>query len=150
MLTHDIIESRRLEIQSQLDSAKTLTERNKLGQFATPPALAIDMLDYARLILPTDVPIRFFDPAMGTGAFHSALLHAFPPSQIIEATGYEIDPYYGRKAIEIWGDELFKLHIGDFTRAIPPNSNDGKPNLLICNPPYVRHHHLNSGEKLRL
>ncbi len=38
----------RLNVQAQLDSAKTQDERNRLGQFATPTALAIDILACAR------------------------------------------------------------------------------------------------------
>ena len=33
------IEARRLVEQGRLDSLKTLEERNRLGQFATPPAI---------------------------------------------------------------------------------------------------------------
>jgi hypothetical protein len=40
----DVIESSRLQVQKHLDSSKTQAERNKLGQFATPGALAIDIL----------------------------------------------------------------------------------------------------------
>jgi hypothetical protein len=42
------------------------------------------------------------------------------------------------------------LEIGDFTKAHPPTHDHAKPNLIICNPPYVRHHHLEAAEKLRL
>src|SRR6185437_1212131 len=34
-------EERRQQEQTRLDSLKTATERNKWGQFATPPALAV-------------------------------------------------------------------------------------------------------------
>jgi len=39
-----VLESNRLVLQSQLDSAKTPAERNKLGQFATPTLLATEIL----------------------------------------------------------------------------------------------------------
>jgi len=38
----------------------------------------------------------------------------------------------------------------DFTQAHPPIDEAARFNLLICNPPYVRHHHIISSEKLRL
>lgn len=150
MLAHELIEYKRLAIQHQLDAARTQAERNKLGQFATPSELAMEMLEYAKSFLPEDQPVRFLDPAIGTGSFLSALLHAFPVSRIASVAGYEIDPYYGHRAIELWDESLFDLRIADFTRAIPPQNANEKANLLICNPPYVRHHHLRGGEKLRL
>lgn len=150
MLTHDMIEYKRLAIQQQLDAARTQAERNKLGQFATPSELATEMLEYARSVLPEDQAICFLDPAMGTGSFLSALLRSFPMSRIASVAGYDIDAYYGQKAIELWSDSLFDFRIADFTRAIPPQTESEKANLLICNPPYVRHHHLTGSEKLRL
>jgi hypothetical protein len=136
--------------QSQLDGARTQAQRNKLGQFATPPVLAADILKYASMLWPSDIKIRFLDPAFGTGSFYSALLQQFPRSQIVKAVGYEIDPHYGNEAIKLWSDTSLHLNIADFTQAIPPDSDDAKANLVICNPPYVRHHHLNRVEKLRL
>lgn len=150
MLAHELIEYKRLAIQQQLDAARTQADRNKLGQFATPPELATEMLEYARSILPEDQAIRFFDPAIGTGTFLSALLRSFPLARISSVTGYDIDPYYGQKAIELWGDSSFDFHIADFTRAMPQQTEHEKANLLICNPPYIRHHHLVGNEKLRL
>ncbi|CAD5989988.1 Modification methylase SalI [Planktothrix tepida] len=143
-------ESIRVLRQLQLDSAKTQTDRNKLGQFSTPTALAVDILKYAKTLLPSDPQIRFLDPAFGTGAFYSALLQQFPLSQIVEAIAYEIDPHYGNEAIKLWCDKPLQLNIADFTKAVPPNSDEIKANLLICNPPYTRHHHLSRVEKLRL
>lgn len=144
------IELTRLESQIRLDSAKTQAERNRLGQFATPTGLAADILKYARALLPQPHKIRFLDPAFGTGSFYSALTGAFSPSEIVRAVGYEIDPHYGNEAKKIWSDSRLMLRLADFTRAAPPTSDEEKFNLLICNPPYVRHHHLNSADKARL
>lgn len=147
--TIDFIESQRLDIQKQLDSEKTQRERNKLGQFATPTLLALDILKYAKTLLPAS-KICFLDPAFGTGAFYSALLQVFPQSQIVRASGYEIDPHYGNEASRLWINTALNLNIADFTQIKPPNFDRDKANLLICNPPYVRHHHLATEEKLRL
>jgi adenine-specific DNA-methyltransferase len=146
----DDLEAARLMLQSRLDSTKTQTERNRLGQFATPSALAADVLAYAKNLLPPHLTIRFLDPAFGTGAFYSALLRTFPASYIAEAVGYEIDPHYGEQASRLWSGTPLKLIIADFTQATPPTAEKDKANLLICNPPYVRHHHLPSSEKRRL
>lgn len=150
MVALDVIEALRLEIQSRIDSTKTQTERNKLGQFATPTALASEILEYAKSILPSGIKIRFLDPAFGTGAFYSALLRTFSLSQIEKAEAYEIDADYGLRAKELWNDTPLKLTIADFTKIDPPRRENEKANLLICNPPYVRHHHLSEEEKSRL
>lgn len=147
----EIIERRRLEIQNLLDAAKTRSERNQLGQFATPTELAKGMLEYSKRLLPRPHPsIRFLDPAFGTGAFYSALLSTFPLSQIERAQGYEIDLHFARPSAELWADTPLKLEAADFTRASLPMLDKNRANLLICNPPYVRHHHLSTDEKTRL
>lgn len=63
------IEERRLEEQSRLDSLKTGAERNKWGQFATPPELAISIARHALTLIDRKAPLRFLDPAVGTGSF---------------------------------------------------------------------------------
>ncbi len=141
--TIEELEEERVELQAQLDGRKTKQERNRLGQFATPPALAHDILNYAKTLLPAGERIRFIDPAIGTGAFYSALLKAFPGDQIVEAVGFEVDPHYGLPAARLWAGTNLTLKLADFTAQEPAAGF----NLLICNPPYVRHHHLANGDK---
>lgn len=150
MIAISNVESARLALQRQLDAAKTQAERNRLGQFATPTVLATEILAYAASLLSGDQEIRFLDPAIGTGSFYSALLRTVPASRIASAVGYEIDPHYGCEAGHLWANDALQLQIADFTQAEPPHSDGEKANLLICNPPYVRHHHLTAGEKRRL
>ncbi len=135
---HDMKEQERLSLQAALDAQKTQLERNRLGQFATPTALAVDILRYAASIMQPDTKIRFLDPAIGTGSFYSALCKVFPPDNIIEALGFEIDPHYGEPSAQLWQDTGLVLRHADFTQAEPIANF----NLLVCNPPYVRHHHL--------
>lgn len=144
-----LIEDRRLALQATLDAAKTQAERNKLGQFATPTGLASDVLAYARSLLPTDTLVRFLDPALGLGSFYSALLREFPAERIDEAAGFEIDPHYAEPARELWAKHPLRITLEDFTTAEPPRQGRGF-NLVICNPPYVRHHHMNKDAKARL
>ena len=73
----------------------------------------------------------------------------FSDNRVAGALGYEIDPHLGKAASELWRDSGLKIVIGDFTQAEPP-PNSEKFNLLICNPPYVRHHHIPSEDKRRL
>lgn len=143
----DILERKRFELQAELDDLKTQAERNRLGQFSTPPALAENILAYAKTLLPEDEPVRFLDPAIGTGAFYSALLKVFPASRIKDARGFEIDEHYGKPAADLWADTKLDLKLADFTRQKVPAK---RFSLLICNPPYVRHHHLVNGEKTEL
>ncbi len=150
MALSPVQEAKRLVLQSQLDSAKTLAERNKLGQFPTPTLLATDILEYACALLPPTTRIRFLDPAFGTGSFYSALLKCFPARQIATAVGYEIDPHYAQATTNLWLGQSLDLRLMDFTRATAPTSNADKFNLLICNPPYVRHHHLTHAAKAHL
>jgi adenine-specific DNA-methyltransferase len=144
--TVDIVEKQRLALQSELDSRKTQAERNRLGQFATPTPLARDILEYAATLMSPEELVRFLDPAIGTGAFYSALLNTFPRQRIVEALGFEIDPHYGQPASIIWKNSELTLKHSDFTHEEPTPCF----NLVICNPPYVRHHHIQSSDKERL
>lgn len=148
--TFDQLEIDRLKLQTELDAAKSKLERNQLGQFATPAPLATAVLQYALRLQPAHQPVRFLDPAIGTGAFYSALLRVFPDQLIEAARGYEIDPYYGKPSQLLWRDQHGEIIIEDFTQAVPPEQEADKFNLLICNPPYVRHHHLHTNDKKRL
>lgn len=145
--TYTLKEQHRLEVQAALDAARTQTERNRMGQFATPSPLALEILSYAKKLMPRGRKIRFLDPGLGTGAFYSALLRSFPASRIAAATGYEIDPHYAEVARALWSDTGLDVCLSDFTKATPPKVGF---NLLICNPPYVRHHHILNGEKTRI
>ena len=143
------LEMRRLVLQDQLDTEKDGFERNRMGQFATPAWLAIDMLRYGKMLFGKEENVRFLDPALGTGAFYSALLQVFTSDRVSAATGYEIDPHYGDPANELWRETGIDIHLEDFTSATAPENGD-KFNLLICNPPYIRHHHIGNGDKRRL
>jgi type I restriction-modification system DNA methylase subunit len=65
---------------------KSAAERNKWGQFATPPKLAQSIARYALAVM-QGKPIRFLDPAIGTGSFFSALSRESPPGVIASAVG---------------------------------------------------------------
>lgn len=146
----DLTEAERVVEQIQLDASKNSVERNRLGQFATPNSLAIEILKYSKTLLPASEAIHFLDPAIGTGSFYSALLQSFPSERIKSAVGYEIDRDYAEVALKLWTKTPLKLHIADFTESVPPQNEAVKSNLLICNPPYVRHHHLSIEKKISL
>lgn len=144
------LERERLGLQERLDAAKSLAERNRLGQFATPGSLAEEIIQISLPLFPAEQSISFLDPAFGSGSFYSALLRLTDSRRIERASGYEIDPHYGTPAAELWQNTRLALSVADFTWQSPPADEADKPNLLICNPPYVRHHHIPAPEKERL
>ncbi|MEI8395050.1 MAG: hypothetical protein WCF85_09970 [Rhodospirillaceae bacterium] len=143
------LECRRLALQDALDRDRIAGERNRLGQFATPPALAAAVVCTALSHVGPDDPVRFLDPAFGTGAFLSALLAALPSDRLDSLAGFEIDPRYGMPARALWQPSGLALTLDDFTRATPPEPAK-RATLLVCNPPYVRHHHIAAADKPRL
>jgi adenine-specific DNA-methyltransferase len=143
-------EKARQELQVQLHAMKDQALRNKLGQFATPANLACDIVKLALSLLPQGETVRFLEPGFGTGPFYSALRQNVPESQIKAATGYEIDPRYLEANARLWRGTGLCLHLADFTKAEPPENEADKYNLIVCNPPYVRHHHLSRLQKQEL
>jgi len=142
----ETIEQKRLKIQTSLDKGKTEKERNILGQFSTPPKLATSILKEAIKYLGTKRCISFLDPAIGTGVFYKSLVEAVPETKIKKAKGIEIDKYYANPSRKLWSKHKIDYTIGDFTRTTPPSKESERFNLIVCNPPYVRHHHLNGNK----
>lgn len=143
---HQTVEGRRRAEQTRLDALKTAAERNKWGQFATPFELALSLARYAHKTLGKG-GLHFLDPAIGTGSFYSALSQVVPSKSIQSATGIELDPMFADVANKLWGTNGLRVVQGDFTRQKPPAK---RFNLVLTNPPYVRHHHLESSQKDRL
>ncbi len=140
-------EATRLAEQQRLDQLKTARERNKWGQFATPPALSLDIAQYAWSTLRhRKGGFSFLDPAMGTGSFFGAFLQAFPKDRIEVATGIELDKPFAEAARAIWQQHGLRVIQGDFTKQKP----EAASNVILTNPPYVRHHHLTAEDKQRL
>ena len=84
-------EVRREAAQADLDARRSSTERNRLGQFATPNALA---LRYRSLSFSPSQATRSARSALpihpiGTGSFYSAALTVFGKEQIESAVGVE-------------------------------------------------------------
>ncbi len=145
------VESRRQAIQVDIDMRKSPAERNRLGQFATPNSLAVDIARCVESLI--DRPrsgIRFADPSIGSGSFYSAALAVFGSKQIKSAVGIELDPAFASAASDLWADSGLKIVRGDFTRVIASNACPLAPNVILANPPYVRHHHMDRKDKERL
>lgn len=133
----------RVELQTRLDSEKTIEERRVLGQFSTPTRLAKEIVEYAVSLCPDK--IKFMDPAFGTGSFYSSLV-SVAGEHIEWASGFEIDKHYYAPTSELWSHNNLRLINSDFLLEDP----DQQCNLLICNPPYTRHHLIPSEYKVVL
>jgi methylase of polypeptide subunit release factors len=143
------LETERVTWQTTLDAERTPKERNELGQFATPSALADDITRYALSLHGQDQDIRFLEPAIGSGSFYSALLRNLGGHRLSRAIGVETDPRFVTVARKLWSDSGLEVQEGDYTTPgfVP---DDYTATLLLANPPYVRHHHMTGNEKRRL
>lgn len=138
-------ELERQALQKRIDDSKSVEERRELGQFSTPIPLAREIARQA-LSLMKGQGISFLEPAAGTGAFYSALLQEIKDQRIVSARGVEIDPAFAESSSHLWGASGFNVLCSDFTKASP----DGKYNLVLTNPPYVRNHLIPQADKARL
>lgn len=138
------------KLQDQLDSLKLPMERNVHGQFSTPFSFAKSILEQTRKYLGNTETISFLDPAFGTGVFYSALIQTFHQNRIKKAYGIEIDQHYAKSTQKFWQDFPLKIVMADFLSLTPPDMPNDKYKLIICNPPYVRHHHVAKDRKQNL
>jgi adenine-specific DNA-methyltransferase len=145
------VEERRQIIQAELDARRSAAERNRLGQFATPNALAVEITRAVQSAAGDALPlIHLADPSVGTGSFYSAALTVFGRKRIAHAVGVEVDPAFCAAARNLWGEAGLNIVCGDFTQLVACGSRPPAPNLILANPPYVRHHHIKSDDKQRL
>lgn len=128
------IERKRQLLQKDLDSRKSLKERNKMGQFSTPYPLACQICDYMLNLTGRNIE-SFLEPSMGTGAFYSALSEK---ALVHRSVGYEIDEHYFLPSQKLWSDYSIQLYNQDFLTSSPKEEFS----LIISNPPYSRHHHI--------
>src|SRR5438094_370329 len=113
-------EKKRLTEQKRLELLPESQGKNKLGQYATPPALALEIMEFmGKLWRDRKEPVRFLEPALGTGSFYSAFRQVFPRELQDEALGIEIDPAYADVAASTWKGTGLKIIQGDFTRQKP-------------------------------
>ena len=139
------IEKRREAEQARIDALKTIEERRSQGQFATPPELARDIAAATAPFLDATSPVVMLEPAAGTGAFVSAFL-AMGESAVSSVTAIERDPVFHHAAEALWHGFPCRYRLADFTLAAPDQLYD----LVVANPPYVRHHGIDGAVKKRL
>lgn len=117
-------------------SIVSLPDERESAMFLTPPELAYDMAEAALSLLPRSSEIDFGDPAIGPGIFFAALRQVVAPESVRSAVGVEINPDRARATAERWRRADLKVVVGDFLTRLP---FEQKWNLLLANPPYVRH-----------
>lgn len=132
-------------LQKALDAQKTSKERNMKGQFATPYPLAYSIMRKAKTLCHKK-SVNFIEPSIGLGTFYAAFRSVFKNASG-HALGFEIDGHYYNPARELWAKEDIELRNVDFLKERP---NDERFDLLVANPPYVRHHHIDSDKKKEL
>lgn len=111
----------------------------------TPPELAQEMASHALSFL-SDQAIDFGDPAVGTGAFYAALLKVAKKGSIRSALGIDISPKQIEAAKWRWKSEDMEVRLGDYLHM----SKLPARNLILANPPYMRHQGIPSSYKMEL
>lgn len=142
----DEIECRRCAVQMAIDNRKSIDSRRKMGQFSTPGALANEIvLETLPYFDKGNDKLRVLEPSMGSGAFVSAVLKFFS-TRIKDVRGYELDKDFFDAATELWKGWNVDPRLSDFTQTTPEMIFD----LVVANPPYVRHHAMDVKTKKRL
>ena len=139
------VEKTRQGEQARIDATKTLEARRSLGQFATPPDLAQAIARETTHFLVAAESIEMLEPSAGTGAFLSAFF-AEPSCHVRNILAVEFDPAFHEAQKRIWRGFPVESRMADFT-SLPP---DRTVDLVVANPPYVRHHDINAADKKRL
>jgi adenine-specific DNA-methyltransferase len=115
-------------------------ERRSMGATFTPGTIIDAMVDWATEL---PEPQRVIDPGTGSGRYLVAAGRRMPKAALI---GIEIDPVcavLARANLAVSGfAERAKVILGDYRGVSVPRS--AGPTLYIGNPPYVRHHLLDS------
>ena len=132
-------------LQKALDAQKTSKERNMKGQFATPYPLACSIMKKAKTFCHKNT-VNFIEPSIGLGTFYAAFRSVFKDTAG-HGLGFEIDDHYYNPAQELWAKEDLELRKADFLKEKPCGEHF---DLLVANPPYVRHHHIDANYKKEL
>lgn len=122
------------------------TSNDNLEVHLTPPELADSITKYAVSFLNPQVLINFGDPSVGTGAFYSALLKNVEKNRISSAIGVDVSPKQVEAAKWRWENKNMQVLLDDYLHMekLPHR------NLILANPPYMRHQGIPSAYKLEL
>lgn len=141
------IEQERFRRQKDIDDSRSPLDRNRMGQFSTPFRLANEITRYSCSLCNKEPDeLRILEPAVGSGVFLSSFLGA----GIIKPTfaGVEIDNAYSKIAEELFSDLNLSVFNQDFFDFCADDNYSRNFHLVVTNPPYVRHHHIESSKKV--
>jgi hypothetical protein len=127
-----------------LCSLRSPEERRGLGATFTPLPIVDAMVSWARTL--RVIPDRVVEPGSGSGRFLLAAAKVFPGAQLL---GIESDPVaamIARANLVVRGySKRSHIDLSDYRKvSIPPISGR---TLFLGNPPYVRHHKLDTAGK---
>lgn len=141
----NIIEKQRSKKLELLEGNKNIADRKLLGQYNTPHFLSKMISQYSLKFLKGDI-FSFLEPAIGSGSFLSSVKEAaeMAGKKMQKSVGVDIDDEYLNivKKVFYLNNDL-ELINKDFFDILPPSQFD----LLISNPPYIRHQRLSSDFK---
>jgi adenine-specific DNA-methyltransferase len=112
----------------------------------TPPELAHQIALTAISYLDERAVIHFGDPAVGVGAFYSALLRVVDRKRIASAIGIDINPEQVVASQWRWGSRGMKVLQADYLHLETLASR----NLILANPPYLRQQDIPVDYKIEL
>ena len=135
----------RERLQEELDASKNIDTRRLLGQFATPPILANEIVETTLPFLSPESGLKILEPSAGTGSFISACLQNFG-ERVSSVTALEFDRDFFKAGKRLWASFPVEYRNVDFTTTEPDVLFD----LVVANPPYVRHHGLETERKRQL
>lgn len=140
------IEAERLRQQKAVDASRTALERNQKGQFSTPFSLASDIVRYT-VPLCVGGPARktVLEPACGSGVFISTFIGMEMTD--FSFKGIDIDAAYSSICESLFSDYDLTIYNEDLFKFAETGDLREKCNILVTNPPYVRHHHILSALK---
>ena len=136
------LEAKRLHRQKMVDASKSSLERNRLGQFSTPFPLANRISEYTLLFKKERMALRMLEPAAGSGVFVSSLI--LQRKYNFSFTCVEIDSAYAGICEDLFAEHGCEVRYEDYFSFLLHKDIGTKYDLLITNPPYVRHHHIDA------
>lgn len=133
------------EFELYLISTRPTIDLNKQGQYFTPYNFAKEITNFVFNLMEKDTKIKYLEPAFGSGSFYNSIIDFLDSKNTKNVMGIEKDTEIYEFSRQLWDLENITLYNEDFTNL--DVESIGKFNLLITNPPYVRHQHLTKEKK---